>query len=110
MPDENGPLEILDSLRPPGEVKAWGRLLMPWPGPKKYVAPPCVAAATGATPETGEDDRNCEEGGNRCWDCPGLVLGTCTADSCALVSKRCFTVIDLTFWKKMYLVSVRHST
>lgn len=35
MPDENGPLDILDSLRPPGEVKAWGRLLMPWPGPKK---------------------------------------------------------------------------
>lgn len=62
-----------------------------------------MAAATGATPETGEDDRNCEESGSRCWDCPALVLGTCTADSCALMWQRCFTVIHLTFWEKCTL-------
>lgn len=74
MPAGSWPLTVRDSLRPPAEPNACDRLLMPWPGLKKYVAPPCVAAATGETPETGEGDLI---DGSLCWLKPGLERDRC---------------------------------
>jgi hypothetical protein len=64
VPDGSWPLEVRDSLRQPAEPNACDRLPMPCPGLKKYVAPPCVAAATGETPGTGEGDLI---DGSLCW-------------------------------------------